>query len=76
MDSVYRPGSDTPFSPFIYDNIQMEGSTAAKPIIVDNEEDKEKSAPTTTTTTPESERPTEPLPSPPDYWEDVVSGLD
>ena len=59
MDSVYRPGIDTPFSPSIFDDFQMEGSTAANPITVDDEEDKENSAPTTTTT-PESERPTEP----------------
>ena len=58
MDSVYRPGIDTPFSPSIFDDFQMEGSTATNPIIVDDEEDKENSAPTTTT--PESERPTEP----------------
>ena len=59
MDSVYRPGIDTPFSPSVFDNFQMEGSSSANPIIVDDEEDKENSAPTTTTT-PESERPTEP----------------
>ena len=59
MDSVYRPGIVTPFSPSIFDDFQMEGSTATNPIIVDEEEDKENSAPTTTTT-PESERPTEP----------------
>ena len=47
-----------PFSPSIFDNFHMEGSTAADPIIVDDEEDKENSAPTTRT--PESERPTEP----------------
>ena len=58
MDSVYRPGIDTPFSSTIFDDFQMEGSTAANPIIVDDEEDKENSAPTTST--PESERPTEP----------------
>ena len=58
MDSVYRPGIDTPFSPSIFEDFQMEGSTAANPIKVDDEEDKETSAPTTTT--PESERPTEP----------------
>ena len=57
MDSVYRPGIDTPFCPSIFDNFQMEGSTATNPIRVDDEEDKENSAPTTTT--PESERPTE-----------------
>ena len=58
LDSVYRPGIDTPFSPSIFDDFQMQGSTATNPIIVDDEEDKENSAPTTTT--PESERPTEP----------------
>ena len=39
MDSVYRPGIDTPS---IFDDFQM-GSTAANPIIVDDEEDKEDS---------------------------------
>ena len=58
MDSVYRPEIDTPFSPSIFDDFQMEGSTPANLIIVDVEEDKESSA--LTTTTPESERPTEP----------------
>ena len=58
MDSVYRPGIDTPLSPSIFDDFLMEGSTATNPIIVDDEEDKENSAPATTT--PESERPTEP----------------
>ena len=57
MDSVYRPGIDTPFSPSIFDDLQMEGSTAGNPILVDDEEEKENSAPTTST--PESERPTE-----------------
>ena len=58
MDSVYGPGIEFPFSPSIFDDFQMEGSNAANPIIVDDEEDKENSAPTTST--PESERPTEP----------------
>ena len=57
MDSVYRPGTDTLLSPSIFENFQMGGSTAANPIIVDDEEDKENSAPTTST--PKSERPTE-----------------
>ena len=56
MDSVYRPSIDTPFSPTPFDDFQM-GSTAANPIVVDDEEDKENSAPTTKT--PEFERPTE-----------------
>ena len=58
MDSVYRPGIDTPFSPSIFADFQMDGSNAANPIKIDDEEDKENSAPTTTT--PESERPTQP----------------
>ena len=58
MDSVSRPGIDTPFSQSIFDDFQIEGSTATNQIIVDDEEDKENSAPRTTT--PESERPTEP----------------
>ena len=59
MDNVYRPGIDTPFSPSTFDDFQMEWSTAANPIRVDDEEDKMNSAPTTTTTL-ESEQPTEP----------------
>ena len=47
MDSVYRLGFDTPFSPSIFDDFQKEGSTAANPIIVDDEKDKENSAPIT-----------------------------
>ena len=58
MDSVYQPGIDSLFSPSIFDDFQMEGSTATNPKIVDDEEDKENSAPTTTT--PESDCPTEP----------------
>ena len=60
MDSVYRPGIDTSFSPSIFYDFQMEASTAAGPLTVDDEEDKENSAPTTKK--PESERPTEPIP--------------
>ena len=47
MDSVYRPGIDTPISPSISDDFQMR-STAANPIIFDDEKDKENSPPTTT----------------------------
>ena len=57
LDSVYRPRIDTPISPSMFDAFQMEGSTAANPKIVDDEEDKDNSAPTTST--PESGRPTE-----------------
>ena len=42
LESVYRPEKDTPFSPSIFDDFQMDGSTTANPIIVDDEEDKEK----------------------------------
>ena len=61
MCSVYRPGIDGPFFPSIFVDFQIEGSTTAKPIKVDDEADKENSDPTTpTTTTPESEPPSEP----------------
>ena len=58
MDSVYRPGIDTPFSPSFFGDFQMEGSTAGNPLFND-QEDKENSAPTTPI--PDSERPTENL---------------
>ena len=58
MNSVYQPRIDTPISPSIFDDFEMEGSTAANPILVDDEEDKENSSPTTTVT-PETERPNE-----------------
>ena len=57
-DSVYRPEIDTPFSSSIFDDFQMEGSTAVNPIIVDDEEDKKGWAPTKTT--PASERQSQP----------------
>ena len=69
MDSVCRPGIDTQFSPFMFDNFQL-GSTTANSIIVDDEETKENSAPTTLKS--ESAPPTEP----PDYWEVVHLGID
>ena len=40
VDSVYRPGFDTPFSPSIFDDLEM-GSTAVNPRRADEEEDKE-----------------------------------
>ena len=58
MDSVYRPGIDTPVSTTIFGDFQK-GATAADPITVDDEEDKGNSA-ATTSTTPDSERPNEP----------------
>ena len=56
MDSVFRPGIDTPFSPTIFDDLSMEGSSVEHPIGLDEEEDKENAPPTT----PVSERPTKP----------------
>ena len=58
LDSVFRPGIDTPFSPTTFDDLLMEGSVE-NPIVLDEEEDKENPA-LTTTATPVSERPTEP----------------
>ena len=72
MDNAYRYGNGTHFSSSIFDDFQMEESTAANSIIVDDEEDKENSAPTKTR--PKSERPTKP--APPAYWEVVHLGLD
>ena len=40
MDSVYRPGIDTPFSLSLFDEFQMV-STTTNSIIVDDEKDKE-----------------------------------
>ena len=57
MDSVFRPGIDTPFSPTVFDDLLMGDGSVENPIVLDEEEDKENSAPTTT---PVSERPTEP----------------
>ena len=57
MDTLFRPGIDTPFSPTAFDDLSMEGSVE-NPIVLDEEEDKENArAPPTT---PESVRPTEP----------------
>ena len=56
LDSVFRPGIDTPFSPITFDDLSMEGSVENS-ILLDEEEDKENSAPTTTT--PVSEHPTD-----------------
>ena len=56
MDTVFRPGIDTPFSPTAFDDLSMEGSVQ-NPIVLDEEKDKE-NAPSPTT--PESVKPTEP----------------
>ena len=57
VDTVFRPGIDTPFSTTAFDDLGMGGS-AENTILLDEEEDKENSPPTTTT--PVSERPTRP----------------
>ena len=44
MDSVFRPGIDTLFSPTTFDDLSMEGSVQ-NPIVLDEEEDKENAPP-------------------------------
>ena len=56
MDSVFRPGIDTPFSPTVFDYLLMGDGSVEKPIVLDEEQDNENAPPTT----PVSERPTEP----------------
>ena len=56
MDSVFRPGIDTPFSPTVFDDLLMGDGSIENPILLDEEQDKENAPPTT----PVSERPTEP----------------
>ena len=55
MDTVFRPGINTPFSPTTFDDLSMEESVE-NPIVLVEEEDKENAPPST----PESVRPTEP----------------
>ena len=54
MDSVFRPGIDTPFSPTVFDDLLMGDGSVENPIVLDEEQDKEN------VPTPVSERPTEP----------------
>ena len=56
MDSVFRPGIDTPFSPTVFDDLLMGDGSVENPIVLDEEEDKENAPPLTT---PESVRPTQ-----------------
>ena len=56
MDSVFRPGIDTPFSPSTIDDLPLEGSVENR-IVLDEEEDTEIAPPPTT---PQSDRPAEP----------------
>ena len=56
MDSVFRPGIDTPFTPAVFDYLLMGDGSVENPIVLDEEQDKENAL----ATTPVSERPTEP----------------
>ena len=56
MDSVFRPGKETPFSPTVFDDLLMGDGSVENPILLDGEQEKENAPPTT----PVSERPTEP----------------
>ena len=58
MDSVFRPGIDTLFSPTVFDDLLMGDGSVENPIVLDEEEDKENTPPPPST--PESVRPTEP----------------
>ena len=55
MESVFRPGIDTPFSPTVFDDLLMGDGSVENPIVLDEEEDKENPP-----TTPESVRRNEP----------------
>ena len=55
MDSVFRPGIDTPFSPTVFDDLLMGDGSVENPIVLNEGEDKENAS-----RTPESVRPTEP----------------
>ena len=57
IDTVFRTGIDTPFSPTLFDDLLMGDGSVENPIVLDEEEDKENAPPPTT---PESARPTEP----------------
>ena len=56
MDSVFRPGIDTPFSPTVFDDLLMGDGSVENPTVLDEEEDKEN-----VPSTPEYVTPTEPL---------------
>ena len=56
LDSVFRPGIDTSFSPTVFDDFLMGDRSVENPIVLDEEEDKENAPPPTT---PDSVRPTE-----------------
>ena len=56
MDSVFRLGTYTPFSPTVFDDLLMGDGSVENPIVLDEEQDKENAPPRT----PVSERPTDP----------------
>ena len=56
MDSDFRPGIDTLFSPTVFDDLLMGDGSVENPIVLDEEQDRENAPPKT----PVSERPTEP----------------
>ena len=57
MNSVFRPGIDTPFSPTVFDDLLMGDGSVENRIVWDEEQDKDNAPPPTT---PESVRATEP----------------
>ena len=57
MDAVFRPGIETPFSPFTFDDFLMGDGSVENLIVLFEGEDKENAPPPTT---PETVRPTEP----------------
>ena len=56
LDSVFRPGIGTPFSPTTFDDFLMVDGSVENPILLDEEQDKENAA----SSSPESVRPAEP----------------
>ena len=56
MDSVFRPGIHTPFSPTLFDDLLMGDGSVENPIVFDEEQDEEN---VPLPTIPESVRPTE-----------------
>ena len=71
MDSVYRPAIDVPFFPAIFEDFQMEGSTAANSKVVDHEETRRIQL-----QQQQQHQSLSVQPNPPDYSEVVHSGLD
>ena len=57
VDSVFRPGIDSPFSPPTFDDLLMGDGSVENPIVLDEEKDREKASPPTK---PESIRVTAP----------------